>query len=175
MTKTIKSIGSISEHVIRFDDKTRDKRNKKMSEQLREERELLFGPKKKRVFQVFLPMSVKDKRYMIDKSNDKDMEKVLDQILFKMNEVNSENFTLEQVRNTTEYKLKRQRMILAYIAYHCFHIKRKQVTDFFGMSHDISGCANKMFFRLFQQDMNEQERFMKVFDHFMQLNGKQYT
>lgn len=175
MKRMIHSIGSLSEYITSQSEKSdRKKDSRKLSEQLKEERELLFGESKKRVFKTVLPNSKKHRRHMIELTEIKELENVFTEILDKINEVKKTNWTLEQVRNVKTYKLNSHRMTIGYVAYQCFFIKRKQIGAYFNMHHDIVGRANKMFIKLFEKISGEETEFLEVFDYFMILKKRNY-
>jgi hypothetical protein len=170
----IRSIGSISEHVISHSERKDRGQQKSLSQQLREEKELLFGSPRKRKMKNILPQCQKKKHLMIRFEHPVECEGVLNLILSRYRLENDEHILLEDLRSPKTNRHKHIRMIVCYIAYQCFWIRQKDITDYFDIHRDIVGTSNHMLGRLFENKPNEKQKFLDFFDYFMTLLKREY-
>jgi|688.fasta_scaffold933920_1 hypothetical protein len=186
----INSIGSLSEFI---GIKKERKSKYKMSEQIRMERERLFGGIK-RARKNILPSSKKDRRIKTLKISEEEIILSSSLIIEKANEIlnlpiaspdnfrDTYNYLDMYIRSkpvNTRVNLRRDliclRIIVCYIMYHCFNYEQNSIANFYGIHRDFTGAANQILELRFEQKPEEANLFNELFDYFMALNKREYA
>lgn len=187
----LKSIGSISDLIDTRKDK---KRKSSLSEELREERERLFGGVKRKR-KSFLPSSKKNRSAGTAKVSEEILlntsEIVLSKIHERINtpicpanayrsvEMRGTEDYLERMHPTNRAYLRKEivsiRIMACYILYHCYNFNQQYIADFFGIHRDFTGAANQNLGARFANNEEEEEAFRDIFDYFMQINRREYA
>jgi hypothetical protein len=188
-------IGSLSQYVSH----SSTSRNKKpLSQQLREERELLFG-NKRRVRKKLLPAS---RRKTEDKHNVPTLEIVrtsAEQIIkiigTSFEESNLDNFVitiddlvfgstygqskfLEEYGYTNIRKVWKQltfyRTLICYLLNQCYGYKQYPIAELFRVYRDFTGQAHRVLIPRFEHNREYEKKFYEIFDKLMKLNNREY-
>jgi hypothetical protein len=174
---TIQSIGSLSEHVLSHDERSKhtDSRrsDKKLSQQLIEEKHRLFGEPSKRQNKNILPQSRKTLKDVKNISRES-LEEIFLEVLSKLNDQFDTSYSFEDMIEAYKHEHKRHRMMTCQIIYHCWHIKQSVIAEIFEMHRDLQGTANHMLGRQFSKSLSDYQNYLSVFDYFMNKNGKIY-
>lgn len=170
----MRSIGSISELAISSRENIDRKGKQKLSEQLREEKERLFGLPNKRKIKRILPKSKKTKWDLIYFESPDECEGSFNLILSQFRKQYKENIFLNHLKYPRSNRDRHVRMIVCYITSQCFFVRQKEITEYFGMHRDIIGTANRMLVTMFENQPEEQQKFFDFFDYFMTLMNREY-
>lgn len=188
----LKSIGSLSELI----DSRVDKRKRKLSlsEEIRLERERLFGGAR-RMRKNFLPSSKKNRSIGTLKISNEEIKNSSEMIISRMkdflntpiypvnalcsSETGGMNEYIKNEISKRRHDLRKDlistRIIICYILYHCFNYEQNRVAEFYGIHRDFTGAANQILSNRFGDSEEEEIRFRELFDYFMKLNKREYA
>lgn len=188
----LKFIGSLSELVdSRVDSR---KRKLSLSEEIRLERERLFGGARRKRKNI-LPSSKKDRSIGTLKISDEEIRISSEMIISRMKDfLNTPIYPINALCSSetggTEEYIKKEiskrrhdlrkdlistRIIICYILYHCFNYEQNRVARFYGIHRDFTGAANQILSNRFEGNETEETRFRELFDYFMKLNKREYA
>lgn len=195
----MKFIGSLSKYVTPHQSPPRHE--KKLSEQLKEERIRLFGTdendyKKKRTATVLpmvkLPKRNRDFEWSSDEEIEKDALVILrycgmeDEMLVAMKNSSFVSHEIEEIVWRFQPKMKGRfprhitreivywRTLVMYILFTCYNHHQTRIAEYFCAWRDIKGTANKVMKLWFSQSEEKEKTFLEVYDHFVELTGKEY-
>lgn len=170
----IRSIGSLSDQVVSHSEKKERGIKKSLSQQLKEERELLFGSPRKRFKKKILPESKKVKSQLIKFESSDECEGIFNLIISKYKQMSGEHIHLLHLQQPRTNHDRHVRMMVCYITFQVFMIRPIQIAEYFDIHRDILGTANHMLGRLFENQEGEREKFLELFDYFMTLMKREY-
>ena len=175
----IKSIGNISDLVvpINVNGQKLQRPEKKTSELLREERELLFGNKDRekipRMQKRFLPLSKRQGKTIPQPINDEEIYRSCNLILAGLHKGGNAG----HIKNISDLNLDENKywlLFVCYILFQCFDYHAQNISHAFNIWRDIYSQANRRFKIEFTNDPNKEQLFLETFDYFMEYNGMEY-
>lgn len=172
----IKSIGNLGDMIApkRWDGCAVAKPKRKLSEMLREEKELLFGNKKKakRNITHTLPRAVRRGSNTVQPYNEAEIVLALETIIDYLRK--TKVIDLQSIQELDMIENRYWLLFVCYIAYQCFDLNAQHIAAYFNMTRDITTQTHRHFKKETQNGVHDEEQFLKVFDYFMRLNKMDY-
>lgn len=172
----IKSIGNLGDMIApkRWDGCERKKPTRKLSELLKEEREMLFGTKqkKKRNVKHNLPRAVRGAINIPKAYNEGEIVNAITQVLDYLRK--TEVIDIKSINDLNLLENRYWQLYVCYIVYQCYDIHAQFVSAYFNMTRDITTQTHRLFKKETENSNHDEEQFLKVFDYFMRLNKMDY-
>lgn len=174
---TIKSIGNIGDMIAprRLDGVKKPRPKKKLSELLREERQLLFGKEKKKTRRNTthsLPRAIRSGSNTVKAYKEDEIVLALTNVIDYLRKRKIKD--IESLGDLAHPDNRYWQLYVCYIVYQCFDINAQHIAAYFNMTRDITTQTHRLFKKEIEHGGHNEEEFLNVFDYFMQLNKMDY-